>query len=522
MSTPLNKALNAILSSASLPTLPAVAAKVLEVTSQDDISFPDLTTLIAQDMALSARILKVANSALYCFPQKIGSISQAVSLLGINAVRSLVLSFTFLSMGEAQSHDRFDLNQFWERSLVGATAARLLAEQTGRMDPEEMFTIGLLQDIGCLIFALTIPRRYDRLTQHLTAGSAEVCELSLEEEYIGLTHTISGAEIGRLWALPSPILAAIRYHHDPLAYPGTDPKEDLAIKITHLSALVTRIFFSVHPERFHRQFVDHAHRLLGLEDVKIKTILKIINREIEKSARFFGVNITSLRPVAEIIQEANIRLSLLHLSYEAMHRELTQAKTALEQIRRQLTERNRLLEKLANLDGLTEISNHRFFHHSLHSEINRAIRNHAPLSLLLADIDHFKKFNDVNGHQIGDFILKELCQVAQTAIREYDLMARYGGEEFAFILPETDAEGAVTVARKLCNAIADHDFFNGERHFRVTVSIGAATVRPAETACSKNDLIGMADTALYAAKKLGRNQVIHHSVQTKTGGLRRT
>ncbi len=142
--------------------------------------------------------------------------------------------------------------------------------------------------------------------------------------------------------------------------------------------------------------------------------------------------------------------------------------------------------------------------------------NNGTISLVLADIDHFKRFNDTYGHQTGDFILKELCRVAQANIREYDVMARYGGEEFVFVLPDTNLEGATTVAGKLCQAIAAHDFFDGKNHYQVTVSFGVASMAPATDEYSKNDFIAMADDALYEAKKRGRNQVILHNPQKKS------
>ncbi len=180
MSKPLDKTLNAILNSADLPTLPVVASKILELTAREDAALNDIVSLVTQDVALSAKILKIANSAFYNFPQQIGSISQAVSLLGINAVRSLVLSFTFLTMGNKAECGLFDLAQFWERSLVGAAAARLIAEQTGQADPEELFTVGLLQNIGHLVFALTLPARYDQLLRQQTASGPETVEVAFE------------------------------------------------------------------------------------------------------------------------------------------------------------------------------------------------------------------------------------------------------------------------------------------------------------------------------------------------------
>ncbi len=508
MSKPLNQALNSLLTSGDLPTLPVVASRLLELTAREDATFSDIANLIAQDIALSAKILKVANSAFYNFPRKIASINQAVSLLGINAVRSLVLSFTFLSMGRNDATSLFDFERFWERSLVGATAARLLAAQIAQANTDEIFTISLLQNIGQLIFALTVPSKYDQILQKQASDPKDLCDIALEEEFLGLPHTISGFEVARLWGFPPTLLAAIRYHHAPATYPGSDPQELLTIRIIYLTDLIAKIFSSHAPERFYRQFQEEAEQLLGLGDLKITTILKTINREINKAAQYFDIAVNPLRSVPEIIQEANIRLSLLHLSYEEMNRELIQSKKALENLKKQLAERNCLLDTLANLDGLTEINNHRFFQNFLSAEIERAIKNNCPIALLLADIDHFKRCNDTYGHQTGDFILKELSRIARKAIREYDVIARYGGEEFVFVLPETRPEEALHVAQRICQTIANHDFFDGQRHYRITISIGAVSALPANDDFNKSEFIDMADTALYAAKDRGRNQVV--------------
>ncbi|MBV5317048.1 MAG: GGDEF domain-containing protein [Desulfobulbaceae bacterium] len=508
MSKPLNEALNTLLTSADLPTLPVVASRLLELTAREDAAFADIAKLIAQDIALSAKILKVANSSFYNFPRQIASINQAVSLLGINAVRSLVLSFTFLSMGKVEENSLFNLERFWEHSLVGATAAQLIAAQVANANTDEIFTISLLQNIGQFIFALTVPSRYNQILERLATGGQDFNEIALEEEFLGLPHTISGFEVARFWGFPPTILAAIRYHHDPISYPGNDPQELLAIKVVYLADLITKIFSSETPERYHQQFHDEAEQLLGLGGLEINTILKTINREIANAAHFFDIPVNPLRSVAEIIQEANVRLSLLHLTYEEMNRELIQSKKELENLKKQLAERNYLLDTLANLDGLTEINNHRFFQNFLKAEIERAVNNRCPIALLLADIDHFKQFNDTYGHQTGDFILKELCRIAQGAIREYDVMARYGGEEFVFVLPETGSEEARLVAQRICRTIADHDFFDGKKHYQVSVSIGVVSAVPSTSTFDKNQFIAMADGALYAAKDRGRNQAI--------------
>nr|WP_320009674.1 HDOD domain-containing protein [uncultured Desulfobulbus sp.] len=519
MSRAINRTLQNILSSADLPTIPLVASKVLELTSREEVALVEVINLIVQDIALSTKILKVANSAFYNFPQQIGSVQQAVSLLGVNAVRSLVLSFSFLSMGEEKDFRCFDLNNFWRQSLIRAAAARLISQHVDDVDPEEVFTQGLLQNIGQLIFALTLPGRYDTLLEELQPQNS-LPDVTQEEEYLGLPHTISGAEVASGWGLPQSIVDVICYHHTPLTYKGSSRKDAQAIKIVYLSEILARIFQSDVPMEAQRAFEEEACNVLEFDNEIIQHILAAIDKEISKSAQFFGVDIDQVRSVADIIQEANIRLSVLHLSYEEMNRELELAKQSLEILTAQLTEKNRKLEQLANIDGLTEIHNHRYFQTFLRAELNRAQENNLPLTLLLADIDYFKQFNDRHGHQCGDFILKELCRAVSPILRDYDLMARYGGEEFTFVLPDTHEDGGQAVAQKICQRVAQHSFFDGSQHYQVTLSLGGTTVFPAETSLSANDCIEQADRSLFEAKNRGRNQVIFFKQLSRTNWLR--
>ncbi|MCF6187234.1 MAG: diguanylate cyclase [Desulfobulbaceae bacterium] len=191
------------------------------------------------------------------------------------------------------------------------------------------------------------------------------------------------------------------------------------------------------------------------------------------------------------------------------------ARIELEKLTRELEQKNKLLENLANIDGLTEINNHRFFQNFLDQEINRSIRNERTISILLADIDHFKKFNDTYGHQTGDFILKEFCRVCKESIREYDLIARYGGEEFIFVLPETEPGEAKIVAEKIRSEVENFTFDDGESVYKVTISIGVASARPSGRDFKKNEFIGLADEALYQAKGSGRNRVAMYSSNKK-------
>lgn len=160
--------------------------------------------------------------------------------------------------------------------------------------------------------------------------------------------------------------------------------------------------------------------------------------------------------------------------------------------------------RMTIVDGLTQIHNKRYLHEELEREVIRARRHERPLSVLMFDIDFFKRINDQYGHLAGDYVLRELARVVQERIRRDEVFARYGGEEFCIVLPETPLEGALSLAESLRSKIADHPFvFQGER-IPTTVSVGCAQLSGQG---GGQELIQLADEKLYEAKRSGRNRV---------------
>jgi diguanylate cyclase len=176
---------------------------------------------------------------------------------------------------------------------------------------------------------------------------------------------------------------------------------------------------------------------------------------------------------------------------------------------RYLKQNNLFLEQLSNMDGLTQIYNRRFFDSTIEKEWKRAARNGTSLSLIMFDIDNFKKYNDTYGHQVGDECLQKISKLAQTLTqRPSDVVARYGGEEFVIILPETNEEGAMKVAETIRRAIQSLAIPNIYSFVLpiVTISVGVACLKPTSDT-SQMLLIEKADQALYQAKSEGRNRV---------------
>lgn len=178
----------------------------------------------------------------------------------------------------------------------------------------------------------------------------------------------------------------------------------------------------------------------------------------------------------------------------------------------ELISTNARLEELSRIDPGTGLYNRRYFFERLEEEFERVKRNNEPLSVLMLDIDKFKKANDRYGHVFGDFVLKRLAETLEDACRRIDIVARYGGEEFAFILPGTKVDSAMLLAERIRRTVAATVFASDEAKMRLTVSIGVA--ESSHCAAADTDaLVQCADKALYQAKVEGRNRI---SVYGKT------
>lgn len=204
------------------------------------------------------------------------------------------------------------------------------------------------------------------------------------------------------------------------------------------------------------------------------------------------------KPVSQVVLSAKMR---------AMQR-IAAMRSQLVSMSRELAATNQELARLAHSDGLTGIANRRYFDTYLARESARAARNRSPLSIILADVDHFKAFNDCYGHQAGDDVLKRIAACLNSQLRRpADLVARYGGEEFVVVLPETNRSGGLRVAEMLRAAVEElaipHTRSSVGPHVTLSLGMTCASGPPIKP----GQLLAEADQALYSAKHAGRNRI---------------
>ncbi len=208
-------------------------------------------------------------------------------------------------------------------------------------------------------------------------------------------------------------------------------------------------------------------------------------------------------------------LSAQERRHRHAHIETKRLLSELQEAHIQLKAFAREMSQLAVTDGLTGLHNHTYFHQRLDEELSRADRYHRPLSLLMLDLDGFKRYNDTYGHPKGDLILAEVARLITAAVRKVDVPCRYGGEEFAVILPETDSQAAVAAAERIRLAV-EGALVEGPGPSHLTVSAGVASF-PIH-ARSRTELIEAADRALYLSKSRGKNAVTLYGPAVASGG----
>jgi diguanylate cyclase (GGDEF)-like protein len=216
-----------------------------------------------------------------------------------------------------------------------------------------------------------------------------------------------------------------------------------------------------------------------------------------------------LREIAEILPEATRNLDIDLGGEEKVFQMFEQAREAIINMTIQLQRQTRDLEKKTHKDPLTGLHNRAFLDETLSTLFEQSEKSGKLLSLIFADLDHFKKINDAYGHSAGDQVLVSVAESMQSALRSDDMIARYGGEEFVCLLPDTDAPEAVAVAERLRQAIAGKRIvLDDGRKINITISAGCATMSSKRVFASVGDLLNAADQCLYTAKESGRNRVI--------------
>jgi diguanylate cyclase (GGDEF)-like protein len=484
-----------ILACPTLPSLPAVAVEVVRVCQREEPDLEQVVMLLERDPALAAKVLRIANSVSVAARSTVTTLTRALTLLGTNSVLTLALSFSLVSARRRSSRPGFDHDRYWRRALLSALGSRLLAEGA-RLDGEELFLSGLLQDLGMLVLDEVMPGEYGKLVAASAGDHARLVER--EWSQLGADHAEVGSFLLARWNLPDLVVETSRGSHDPAVARADHPELGSAVACVHVSALLADFWSGgrVEPAR------DAAARHLGMPEDAFHDVLKRMGREIPAVANDFDLTLTGPGEIQAVLDRAKEALVLVSARADQSARQAAHAAESIAAENRGLLERSKR-------DALTSVLSRAQLDRALDGALAGAVERGQPLTLAFCDVDRFKQVNDAHGHATGDRVLAGVAAAIARAVRPGDSVGRFGGEEFVVVLPDTDGPRGLQIAERIRQEVeaATYEVAGGSS-LRVTVSIGHATHRPRGELAKPGALLAAADACLYEAKRGGRNRVV--------------
>ncbi|MEX1025215.1 MAG: GGDEF domain-containing protein [Planctomycetota bacterium] len=483
----------ALIQADKLPSLPLVATEILRCMQDDDATLEDLTRVIGRDPALEKKLLELANSAMFSTGgSPITTLQRAVAQLGLKTVELMSLSFALAGALPTQdAGGGLDVAQYWQRSVIGAVAARTLLARLGSHETDEAFLAGLMGHIGKLVTAQCLPDDYAPVAR--AAGGWP--SLAQEAAALGFHSSDVSAALLASWSLPPRLVEPVAYMLQAEAMPlGVLPESRRLVPLMQLAQLAATTHCEEERGPAFAAFQAGVEERLGWTSEDIDVYFAELDLGIGELAPLFSLSLEDRLSPAEILADARLQMTRIRLRTAA---EPTKTALGKEGLREQ-TETDPLT-KLANRSALDE-----FLGRHLAARRNGTAAR--ALGIVKLDIDRFQHFNEAHGREAGDDVLRMVGYVLAHETRKLDLAARYGGEEFVVVCPETNPFGLKALGERLRKAIEGQTVMVDGRERRVTASFGAACTTRIGAASDGEQLLELADHYLAKAKENGRNR----------------
>jgi diguanylate cyclase (GGDEF)-like protein len=481
----------------NFPSPPGVAQQIISLANDPEVQIATLADTVGKDPGLAAKILRIANSALYARRRRSENLRQALMVLGFKSASTLALSFSVAPLYQKQQSAGLNYSALWRRALTSAIASRTVGGLIGMKRAEDAFLASLLQDLAMLALDRSIKGFYAELPAAST--HAEVC--AYETKRLGLDHAAVGAMLLTHWNLPAFLVDAVSKSH--VLSRGTEPLDENAALngCVACSGLLADFLTSKR----------HAEDIGPLEGVLLNTIglkreglAEAITRMVQllpEIEQLFDAKLIDAEDAQSLMDQARELLTIRSLESLEQVSNL-QSKTV------ELEQRTAELQDQGRRDALTGVYNRGYLESILAAEFSSAVSGGWPLGVIFIDLDHFKQINDAHGHPAGDMVLRTTARILKEMVRDTDIVARYGGEEFVIVLPGLE----IPAGQALCNRIgkalraATHDF--AKQSIRVTASLGLAVHCKQTPFFSVEAIVKAADEAVYLAKDRGRDRAV--------------
>jgi diguanylate cyclase (GGDEF)-like protein len=482
----------------TLPTLPAVAMKVLELCGRENLDLGEIARVVGHDPALSAKLLKTVNSPAFALRQEIRTLTHAVSLLGVNAVRTIILSFSLLS--EVRRGQKAALSTYWKRSLLAGLAARELGLEINYLAREEAFLAALLQDIGVLALRQLGDPIYNDLLE--SAGYDHERITAGERAAFDCDHSEVGAWLVARWRLPDRFRIAVSYSHKPWRI-EPDLSEDLAtlIRLTALSGSVADIWVRPDATGAAQRAHIEAAKIFRSSGLSLENVVRKIGASIPELSNLFEIDLGSADKIAIVLEQAHEALATA--SVEGVMALRSATPVGIPVIGSGRRRRDTAVER----DAITGLPTRSWAISYLNDQLREASQHGEPLGIMFAQVDRWPQLSAELGPAESATLLQSMALCLGSRLRKHDVVAHEGEGKFLFVLPETTGAGVVVVAERTRKLVTreEHNLGKG-RVVRATLSLGCATFEAGANG-GGSELLALADEALAAASKAGGDRV---------------
>lgn len=470
-----SETLNKILACKSLPSLPAVALKVIEQTSDRNIKLSDLAATIQNDQGLAAKVLRTVNSSFYGLRSPCSTINRALVLMGLAPVKTLVLGFSLVNAVNEKHSGAFDYVAYWRRGLYTAVASKAIAESAGKSWGDEVFLAGLLQDIGVIAMLNSLGETYlaviAKAGNHQNLSGAEASDLEI-------THAEVGAMLAERWKLPMDLVLPVRYHERPTAAP-----QDYAerCRCVGLANTVHDVLSDDDPRDARVRLYARAKQWFDLDEPAIDAMLRRCADGTKELSRLFKLDTGEFKNVDAIMESAIVRQTEIDHADEPGNDAL-----------------DGLLRNSVDIDALTGVHARSAFTGLVREALATQPSPGKAAMLLQVGVDATK----VGSPQSAEEQDERVVRVASLLERYFGVsgngVCRLSDDLFAVVMnsaDETATRGTLDLIRQELSGIRP----------TVTVSIGVARVGGAVK--TPHDLVVAATKSLHAARQMGGNAV---------------
>ena len=491
-----------------VPTNPTVAMEILRLADDPTSSAEQFAKVIQADAALAARLLALANTAHYAQREPVTTIKRAVTLMGLRRIRMAALGFQLVAHLDRLGGAAFDLESFWQHSVLRACLAREIASRVVPTHAEEAFVVGLLQDCGILLLVQVLGDEYADL--HASQSLSPTAFQVEETKRFRFDHVEAIRVLAAEWKLPEVIAVPLGGHHE---------RVDLGPEATETKRLWAVSYFvgslplvgDQTPAPSEPALMAYAEAQLGLDEQAVQRCLEHAGTSYRQVAPLLAEQLPKDLDVAELLDQANEHLS--RAAAEAVSRaEAVEADR--DRIRRQQAQLESALgqyRERAARDPLTRLLNRGALVDATLACVRECHDRNLSLAVLFLDIDDFKVVNDRFGHHVGDEVLRVLAVAVSESVINGGFAGRYGGEEFIIVVPAIEEEDARQRARRLVDRVRNASLGEGSSPGSVTCSVGAVWGRPAPGS-SPQDLFAAADELMYQAKQRGKDRCCFKSL----------